>query len=131
MTSPVINTPKGTITVNASGKAELVWNTNFQAKWHRQYSDAQKFVDESVLRLCEPFTPLLTGMMVMSATLGTDVGSGLVSWIAPYSHFQYYHPRKIGTQTGPLRGPFWFERGKQIWGKQVIAGARRIAGGGE
>jgi hypothetical protein len=127
MTSPVINVPRGTITISG-GKAELVWNTAFAGRLATSFSAAQKFVDSEVLRLCEPYTPLLTGMLIMSGTLGTVVGSGEVSWIAPYARWQYYSKRKPGSQTGPLRGPFWFERMKQVSGRQIIAGAKRIAG---
>ena len=130
MTPPIIKTPRGTISTGPSGKAELVWNTNFQPKWQRQYSAAQKFVDSEVLRLSEPYTPLLTGMLIKSGELGTTIGSGMVQWIAPYAKAQYYSPRKPGSQTGPLRGPYWFERGKAVWGTRVISGARRIAGRG-
>jgi hypothetical protein len=130
MTPPVINTPQGSITINEAGKAELKWFTNFQPKWQGNYSAAQKFCDSEVLRLCEPNTPLRTGMLVKSSILGTDVGSGTVQWIAPYSRAQYFSPRKPGSETGPLRGPFWFERMKVVSGPTIIAGARKIAGAG-
>lgn len=129
MSGPRIETPRGKVIVTKAGKAELVWNTSFRPKWQRRYSSAQRYVDSEVLRLSEPYTPLLTGMLIKSGILGTTIGSGEVSWIAPYAHYQYYSPRKPGSQTGPLRGPYWFARGKQIWGRQVIEGARRIAGG--
>ena len=131
MTAPVINTPRGSIIINKGGKAELKWATDFQPKWQRHYSDAQKFVDSEVLRLSEPYTPLRTGMLIKSGTLGTDIGSGTVQWIAPYARAQYYSPRKPGSETGPLRGPQWFERGKQVWGQTILAVARRIAGMGK
>ena len=130
MTGPVINTPRGSVVQTKGGKARLTWNTNFQPKWQGQYTRAQKFVDSEVLRTCEPFTPLLTGMLVKSGTLGTEIGSGLVTWIAPYAKRQYYSSRKPGSQTGPLRGPKWFERAKQVHKKAWIAGARQYAGGG-
>lgn len=129
MTPPVIKTPRGTISKGANGKAELVWNTNFQPRWQRRFSNAQKFVDSEVLRLSEPYTPLKSGMMIKSGTLGTTIGSGLVKWIAPYSAYQYYLPRKPGSETGPLRGPYWFERGKEVWGQQILTGAGQIAAG--
>jgi len=125
---PIIETPRGSVVINKAGRAELKWNVNFAPKWTRRYSLAQKFVDSEVLRLSEPFTPLLTGTLIKSGVLGTDIGSGLVQWIAPYAKAQYYRPGKIGSQTGPLRGPHWFERGKAVWGKQVINGAKKIAG---
>lgn len=130
MTAPYINTPRGFITTDRGNKAELVWNTNFQPKWQGQYTNSQKFVDSEVLRLSEPYTPLLTGTLIKTGILGTYVGSGLVQWIAPYARKQYYSPRKPGSQTGPLRGPFWFERGKAVWGREIIDGAAKIAGGG-
>jgi hypothetical protein len=130
VTGPVIDTPKGSIFINdATMRAELVWAPDFQPKWQDRYSRAQKFVDSEILRLCEPYVPLLTGMLIMSGILGTDVGSGTVSWIAPYARGQYYGKRKPGSQTGPLRGPFWFERMKEVSGQTIIVGARRIAGG--
>lgn len=128
MTEPIIQTPRGTIIVSKGRKAQLVWNANFQPKWQGRYSRAQQFVDSEILRLSEPFTPLRTGMLVKSGTLGTEIGSGTVSWIAPYSRAQYYSPRKPGSETGPNRGPFWFERMKQIHKTRILEGARRLAG---
>jgi hypothetical protein len=131
MTAPVINTPRGSIIINETTmKAQLIWNADFQPKWQEHYSNAQKFVDSEVLRLCEPYVPLRTGMLIMSGILGTDIGSGTVQWIAPYARAQYYSPRKPGSDTGPLRGPMWFERMKQVSGQIILAGARRIAGMG-
>lgn len=130
MSGPVIETPRGEIFLNKKGtKAKLVWNTNFQPKWQESYSRAQKFVDSEVLRLSEPYIPLQTGMLVKSGILGTEIGSGMVEWIAPYAKPQYYSPRKPGSETGPLRGPHWFERMKAVERRNIIDGARRRAGG--
>lgn len=127
--TPQIITPRGAIFQTPNGKAKLEWNATFQQKWQGRYTVAQRFMDSEVLRRSEPFTPLLTSMLIKSGILGTDIGSGVVEWIAPYAKAQYYRPR-IGTQTGPLRGGFWFERMKAVAGSQIIAGARRIAGSG-
>ena len=126
--TPTIETPKGKIIITKNGKARLEWNTSFRQKWQTRYTLAQKFVDSEILRLSEPFIPLRTGMLVKSGILGTDVGSGTVSYIAPYARRQYYSPRKPGSQTGPLRGPQWFERMKATHKGAIIAGARRLAG---
>ncbi len=128
--SDIIETPRGQIIQSGKGKAQLVWNTNFSQKWNGNYSQAQRFVDSEVLRLCEPFTPLQTSMLIKSGTLGTEIGSGLVQWIAPYAAAQYYSPRKPGSETGPLRGPQWFERVKALYKQQIMDGARRLAGRG-
>lgn len=127
---PRIDSPRGSIIVTEGGKAELAWNQDFRPTWQGRYSRAQRFVDSEILRLSEPFTPLQTGMLIKSGTLGTDVGSGKVQWIAPYAKAQYYSPRKPGSETGPLRGPQWFERMKQLYGRTIVAGAKKMAGGG-
>jgi len=131
----IIQTPQGFVAVNRQGKAylrwTLKWDHRFQPRWNGRYSAAQKFVDSEVLRLSEPFVPLRTGMLVKSGILGTDIGSGVVSYIAPYARRHYYSPRKPGSETGPLRGPHWFHRMKEVHGPKIIAGARRIAGGGK
>jgi len=129
MTAPIIKTPRGTIST-AKGKASLVWNTNFQPKWQGQFISAQRFVDSEILRLSEPYIPLLTSMLIKSGILGTKVGSGVVEWIAPYAKSQYYLARKTGSQTGALRGSFWFQRMKEVKGKRIISGARRVAATG-
>jgi hypothetical protein len=128
--SPKIETPRGQVVQGPNGKAQLTWNTNFGSKWTGNYTRAQRFVDSEVLRLSEPYTPLQTGMLIKSGILGTEIGSGEVKWIAPYAKARYYSPRKPGSETGPLRGGQWFERGKTVWGRQLIEGARRLAGGG-
>jgi len=125
-----IETPRGWITVGPGGKASLTWNTAFKPKWHKQYSEAQIFVDSEVLRLCEPYVPFETGMLLLSGTLGTEIGSGLVQWIAPYARYQYYMAnRKKVNQFKPLAGSFWFQRMKEVYGQSIIDGARSIAGG--
>jgi len=124
-----IETPRGAVIVGPNGKAELKFNPNFGAKQTQKYSRVQKFIDSEVLRQSEPFTPLLTSMLIKSGILGTDIGSGTVSWIAPYAKRQYYKGRRPGTQqAGPLRGRFWFERMKAVRGDTIIKGAKKLAG---
>jgi hypothetical protein len=128
VTGPIIETPKGAVFVGKSGKAKLEFNTNFQPRRQQSFSRAQRILDSEVLRGCEPYIPLLTGTLIKTGILGTDVGSGLVQWIAPYSKAQYYRPKKAGSQTGLLRGPFWFERWKHDHGKETVAKVEKIAG---
>jgi len=119
-----IETPRGAVFHNPNMKVVLEWNPNFKNKWEKKYSAAQKFVDSEVLRLCEPYTPLLTGMLIKSGTLGTEIGSGTVQWIAPYSKYQYYLERKTPSTTGPLRGSQWFARMKEVHKEEILRGAR-------
>jgi Minor capsid protein len=128
MTSPIIETPRGAIFVTEQGKASLKWNTSFQPTKQAAFTRAQKFLDSEILRGCEPYTPLLTGTLIKSGILGTQIGSGTVHWIAPYAKAQYYSPRKAGSTTGPLRGPYWFERWKAADGRVTLARAKMLAG---
>jgi hypothetical protein len=123
-----IETPRGAVYHDENGKAVLEWNTNFQPKWQRRFSKAQEYVDEEVYSSSEPYTPHLTGMLIKSGRLGTEFGSGTVRWIAPYARAQYYMKRKNPSKE-PLRGPYWFERMKQVHKRRILAGARRLAGG--
>lgn len=136
MSGPVIKTPRGKIITikskSGEAKAELKWNTSEftggGSSWQGRYTTAQEFVDGEILRLSEPYIPKATGMLVASGILGTKVGSGEVQWIALYARKQYYSKRKPGSQTGPLRGPYWFERMKKVHKDRIIKGARRFAG---
>jgi len=128
MSGPVIETPRGAIFQTPNGKAQLKFNADFQPRYQNNYTRAQKFIDSEVLRLSEPLIPLRTGTLIKSGILGTDVGSGEVAWITPYAKAQYYSPRPVGSETGPQRGPFWFERMKQTHKSYLVAGAKRLAG---
>ena len=126
-----IKTPRGTIIKTKDGTScELVWNPDFAPKRNQQYSRAQKFVDNECALPISPYVPLRTSMLLKSGQLGTDIGSGEVRYIAPYAQKQYYSPRKPGSATGALRGPQWFERMKTDHGKEIVAAAKKIAGGG-
>lgn len=129
MSYPKIETPRGSIEVNANGYAELKWNTNFKPKWQKRYTEAQVYVDNAVLKYCEPYVPLRTSMLIKSGILGTELGSGEVKYIAPYAKAQYYSARKAGSQKGPLRGPYWFQRMKATHLSRILDGARIRAGG--
>ena len=130
MSKAEIATPKGSIIVTKSGKAKLTWNPGFSDKWNDQYSRAQIFVDTQVLRLSDPYVPMQTGMLKQSGTLGTEIGSGEVLWIAPYAQKQYYDTADY-RDYDPQRGGHWFERMKADHGTAIIAGAKRRAGGGK
>jgi len=124
-----IKTPKGATLVGDIGKVELKFATNFGSKRSASLADAQKFIDSETLRGCQPYIPLLTGTLIKSGILATVIGSGSVEWNTPYARYQYYLPRPVGTETGPLRGPSWFERWKTDHVSEVIAGANKIVGG--
>lgn len=130
----MIKNPKSqTITAqtkNGMVKSTIKWSSGFANKWNGQFTRAQKYVDNEIIRKCEPYTSRVTGMLIKSATLGTVIGSGLIRWIATYARKVYYSVRAIGRPSGALRGGKWFERMKIVSGKAIIAAAKKIAGGG-
>lgn len=136
-----IETPRGRIIQTSRGKAQLIWNPEFQPKWNGRYNAAQIYVDSEVLRLSDPYVPFQSGMLKLSGQLGTVIGSGLVVYNAPYAKYQYYGyvmagraPKQLTdiliTYSGaPKRGKLWFERMKADHKESIITGARRRAGG--
>jgi hypothetical protein len=54
---------------------------------------------------------LQSGILKKSGTLGTEIGSGEVDWIAPYARKQYYDTPETRVYD-PMRGSLWFERMK-------------------
>src|SRR5215204_4264859 len=73
--------------------ATFNWRPGFHKKWNGRFNKAQVWLDNEVLKDCEPFTPLRTGTLRNSGTLGTHIGAGKVQWIAPYTRTQYYKGR--------------------------------------
>lgn len=130
MTKPIIKKPVNTTVTREEMSASLKWAHDFHSVTQGRFSAAQRFVDSEILRYSEKYTPLLSGYLIKSGTFGTYPGEGVVEWIAPYARPQYYRPGKPGTHSGPLRGPFWFGRMKAVNGKTIVAGGKRIAGGG-
>ncbi len=122
--------PQGVVqqvkTKNGKIKVELNWNKGFSEKYTEKFSKAQKYVDNTVLRLSEPYTPLITGTLIKTGILGTIIGSGEIVYLAPYAHKVYYGKGEIGRPTGPLRGPYWFERMKNDKKDEILKGARRL-----
>ncbi len=127
-----IKQPLNKVISTIAGKVELKFNSNFANKWNGKIAKAQKVVDSEVLRLSEKYTPLLTGTLKRTGDLGTVIGSGKVSWIAPYAKKQYYKGRKPGTsQTGSLRGRYWFHRMKEVHKNEIINTAKKKVSEGD
>jgi hypothetical protein len=130
------------IRVGGTIAGRLEWNSGFANKWNGRYDEAQRFVDNEVLKQSEPYLPFQTGGLRDAGIAGTIPGSGEVVWNGPYARYQYYGKVMVGrapkdltdrdlTYHGaPKRGAFWFERMMADRGRQIIAGARKIAGGG-
>lgn len=137
MSGIVIKTPRGCI-VNNGSKAELKWDSSFAKNRTAGFNKIQVFIDSEVLRLCDPYVPMDTGMLKKSGILGTVVGSGEVIYIAPYAKNQYYNNKGNGRQGinkhnshnyKCLRGSYWFERMKADHKNEIFEGAKKIVKG--
>lgn len=128
----IITTPRGTVFTTTfkggSAKAVLEWAPGFGSRYTGNFTRAQQFVDNEVLRFCSARVPFDTGMLQKSGILGTTVGSGEVQYLAPYSAYQYYKTAPSRSYDAQ-RGSKWFERGKAAERERILRGAARIAGG--
>ena len=91
----------------------------------KRLQPVQKYVDSEILRKCDPYIPLKTGMLRDSGILGTKVGSGRIRWLAPYARKQYYK----GLSTGK-RGRYWVKRAMTAHGESIMQGAQKKLNGG-
>ncbi len=147
-TRVIRQTPRGRVIIvrTPGGKwvSKLIWNDNIQ-RFNGQYSRAQVWLDNAVLRDSTPYVPMLTGALYKTGILGTTPGEGVVQWVAPYARVNYYGKVMAGPKYGPKfrtdkdiifsksehsqAQAFWFEaakaQNKSIW----IRGAQHLAGG--
>ena len=109
-----VKTPKGKIVgvrhKDGTMTMKLEWNEGFSSKMNRQFGNAQEFVDSECIRLMRPYTPMRNGILVKSASLGTDIGSGEIHQVAPYARYLYY-----GKVYGP-NIPIFEKDGETIFG---------------
>lgn len=120
-----ISTPKGTILSSNGQAATLTWNPGFGSDYSDSFDKKQAFVDSEVLRYDSPLVPFQTGMLEKSGELGTTVGSGLVEYIAPYAHHQYYETADSRPYDGN-RGAHWFERMKAAHKEDILNGLKKM-----
>lgn len=88
----------------------------------------QQFIDTECLRLCTPKIPKDTNALIESGNIHTKIGSGELEYRTPYARRWYYMPASFSE--APERGNYWFERMKQQYKEQILAGAKRITSGG-
>lgn len=119
-----ISTPRGTIVQTKNGMAKLEWNEGFGEKKREQFVTAQEIIDSECLRYMNPLTPMRTGTMIKSATLGTVVGSGELIYVAPYARRQYYN-NAGGSPAHPQARAYWFETMKASNRDAILRAAGR------
>lgn len=129
---------------------KLILSSDIQQTYNKKISKAQQFVDRECIELMIPYTPMLSGQMMQSATRGTIIGSGEIKYNSPYARYQYYGKLMISSITGspyarkgeskvltskdlhynkskhPRAGKLWFERMKADRKEQILKGAQNL-----
>ena len=77
----------------------------------------QQFIDSECIRLMDPYTPFLNGVLQNSVRLNTVIGSGYLVQATPYARYQYYGMLMVdpitlkGSFYNPLTGRHWSRPG--------------------
>lgn len=87
---------------------------------------AVTFVGNELLRKCDPYVPLDTGMLRDSGVSHSKPEDGYLMWKTPYAAKQWRYGKSKG-----LRGRKWALRAWADHGKMIIKSARIIAAGKE
>lgn len=93
----------------------------------------QRVIDETFLMGVEPYVPMDTGLLIGSARLHTQIGSGEIVWNAENKARHLYYGEDSwnwsngGVQEGGLRGPYWAHRYIQNGGREQVERAARKA----
>ena len=100
-------------------------------KYNPLFQKAQVFLDNEVLKHCEPYVPWLNGDLVQSGRRGTTPGSGEIRYNIVYAKYQYYG---LGfhhtTDHNPQACAQWFEKAKAVHLQDWVSGAQSILKGG-
>ena len=90
----------------------------------------QRYIDTECLRLTNEKMPKDTNALIKSGISNTIIGNGEIRYETPYARRLYYHPEyNFSTEKNPEAGAYAFERMKQQYKEQILAGAKRIAKG--
>ena len=90
--------------------------------------EVQVFLDTEIIKHCDPYVPMDTGVLKLSAWLASDIGSGQIIYDTPYAEKVYTTP-VLNFQGAPMRGAFWVSRMWADRGERIVQGAAKIAGG--
>lgn len=134
----MIHVPDDVTIKHGSFSAKLKFRKLYQPTLNNAYKQAQKFVDNEVLRLSDPLTPMRNKQLIKSGHTSTRRGSGEVRYRAPHARYHYYGKLMVGRapkkltnidmtyQGGPTRGPKWFDRMKARHKTEILKGAMKV-----
>ena len=96
-----------------------------------KYAQAQKWIDNEVLKDSSPYVPMRTGDLMRSGIAGTKLGSGKVNYVMPYAKAMYYGLKfRFSKDKHPQACAQWFEVSKAVHLNDWIKGVNRWIGKG-
>lgn len=100
------------------------------ARLNGQVDKAQKWLDNEVLKDCQPFVPMRSGNLMDSGVSGTKLGSGEVVYNAPYAKKMYYGEHfRFSKLKHPQACAQWFEKAKSVHKGDWKDGVQKIVKG--
>ena len=85
-----IKQPKDKKLYNGKLGISVKYNPAFADTWNERMQYVQTVIDSEALKLMAPYTPMRTGELMHSATLGTVIGSGKIVYTHPGARYLYY-----------------------------------------
>lgn len=99
------------------------------SRFHPRFKQAQRWLDNEVVKDSTPYTPMKTGALMRSGINATRYGSGEVVWSTPYSAKCYYLKLNFSKDKHPLAQSQWFEKAKAVNKAKWTGGVRKIIKG--
>ena len=111
-------------------KFSVVMNPGYTVgRFKPKYARAQQWLDNEVIKDCDPYVPFRTGNLVRSGQRGTKIGSGVVVYNAPYARRCYYGNMTFNRMKHPKATREWFEKAKSACKGKWVSGVQKLMKG--
>ena len=107
-------------------------NADFANQAESLFTKKQRYVDQEVVRLMEPYTPKRTGTKIDIGASATLFGTGVIRYHSSIARRNYYMNKGTGKggmnakSNRGMRGKMWFERMKADHRSEILKGAQKI-----
>ena len=99
------------------------------SRFRPHYEQAQKWLDNEVVKDCTPYVPMDTGRLMNSGIEATNYGSGEVVYNTPYAAKCYYNNLNFSKDKHPQAQSRWFEKAKSVNKDKWVNGVTKIMEG--
>lgn len=120
----------GGVTASSGGisvTVDLKLSPNLEIRLNNCISNAQQWLDKTVLEDSGQYVPVNTGSLRRS---GVVAGSGEIRYTASYAREQYYSVKNHNKAYNPIATREWFVAAKAANREKWINGVRNIVLGG-